>query len=177
MNLKLAGLASALPLALGLGATIATAPAPPSAGGPEAVAAVVARQSVLHSGPASNSPSAGTVAKGTVVSVLGPRRSSYVKIETPDDEVGWIAERNLHPVDAATPSPTLSANPTHAGPPDIYPDPTRTPGATNPDITQANIGTNICNPNWSTKTIRPPVSYTNPLKTRQIGEYGYADKT
>jgi uncharacterized protein YgiM (DUF1202 family) len=177
MNLKLTGLASALPVALGLGATIATAPASPGAGAPETVAAVVARTSVLHSGPASNSISAGTIAKGTVVSVLGPRPlSGYVKIETPDDEVGWVSERNLHSVDAATPSPTLSANPTRVGPTDIYPDPTRTPGATNPDITQANIGANICNPSWSTKTIRPPVSYTNPLKTQQIREYGYADK-
>jgi len=49
MNLKLAGLASALPLALGLGATIATAPTSPNVGAPEAVAAVVARNSVLVS--------------------------------------------------------------------------------------------------------------------------------
>ncbi len=54
MNLKLTGLASALPLALGLGARFATAPRSPSGGAPEAVAAVVARNSPLHSGPASN---------------------------------------------------------------------------------------------------------------------------
>ncbi len=180
MNLKLAGLASALPLALGLGATIATAPTSPNVGAPEAVAAVVARNSVLRSGPASNSSTAGTVAKGTVVSVLSLRHSTgYVKIETPEDEVGWISQRDLHPVDAATPSPTLSANPARVGPMDIYPDPVRTPGGTNPNITQANIGATICNPDrlqWSTRAIRPPVSYTNPLKAQQIREYGYGDK-
>jgi len=180
LNLKYTGLASLLPAALGLGAIFATAPPSPSGGAPETVAAVVARKSVLHSGPASNSSSAGTVAKGTVVSVLGPRPlSGYVKIETPDDEVGWISQRNLHPVDAATPTPTPSANPAHVGPPDLYPDPARTPGATNPNITQANIGATICNPDrsqWATSMIRPPVSYTNPLKAQQIREYGYADK-
>jgi hypothetical protein len=61
------------------------------------------------------------------------------------------------------------------GPPDIYPDPARTPGATNPDITQENIRETICNPRWSTKSIRPEASYTNRLKIEQIGEYGYSD--
>jgi hypothetical protein len=60
-------------------------------------------------------------------------------------------------------------------PPDIYPDPVRTPGTRNPDITPDNIQQNICNPSWSTKSIRPPVSYTNRLKTEQIQEYADAD--
>ncbi|MBZ5661467.1 MAG: hypothetical protein LAO08_13760 [Acidobacteriia bacterium] len=63
----------------------------------------------------------------------------------------------------------------HVGPADIYPDPARTPGAVNPDITQENIRETICNPRWSTKSIRPEASYTNRLKVRQINEYGYAD--
>jgi len=63
------------------------------------------------------------------------------------------------------------------GPADIYPDPVLTPGATNPDITQENIRETICNPRWSTKSIRPPASYTNRLKVEQIREYGYSDST
>ena len=63
----------------------------------------------------------------------------------------------------------------HVGPPDIYPDPSRTPGATNPDITQENIRETICNPRWSTKSIRPGAGYTNRLKVEQIAEYGYSD--
>jgi hypothetical protein len=63
----------------------------------------------------------------------------------------------------------------HVGPPEIYPDPARTPGATNPDITQENIRETICNPRWSTKSIRPEESYTHRLKIEQIGEYGYPD--
>lgn len=41
-------------------------------------------------------------------------------------------------------------------------------GVTNPNITQANIKDNICNKNWSTKSIRPPVTYTNKLKMVQL---------
>lgn len=46
-----------------------------------------------------------------------------------------------------------------------------TPGATNPDVTQASIGKTICVPGWTAK-IRPPVAYTNLLKTSQMIEYG-----
>ncbi len=53
-----------------------------------------------------------------------------------------------------------------------YPaDPIRTPGVLNPDVTQANIHSTICVRGW-TKTIRPPTSYTNELKAKQMREYG-----
>jgi hypothetical protein len=55
------------------------------------------------------------------------------------------------------------------------PDPTRTPGVANPDVTQDNIKQTICVSGW-TKTIRPPTSYTNKLKVEQIKEYRYKDK-
>jgi hypothetical protein len=48
---------------------------------------------------------------------------------------------------------------------------TRTPGALNPAVTQATIGDTICVRGW-TRTIRPPSSYTNELKVRQLREYG-----
>jgi hypothetical protein len=63
----------------------------------------------------------------------------------------------------------------HVGPADIYPDPARTPGAVNPEITQENIRQTICSPRWSTRSIRPEASYTNRLKVTQINEYGYSD--
>jgi hypothetical protein len=73
-------------------------------------------------------------------------------------------------------SPAGSESPqAHVGPADIYPDPARTPGAVNPEITQSNIHETICNPHWSTRSIRPQVSYTNRLKVEQIHEYGYSD--
>ena len=77
---------------------------------------------------------------------------------------------------SSTPSTSSTERaPAHVGPPDIYPDPARTPGATNPEITQQNIRETICNPRWTTKSIRPEVSYTNRLKVGQIAEYGYSD--
>src|ERR1700687_1091030 len=54
------------------------------------------------------------------------------------------------------------------GPSYLYPDSKVTPGMVNPDITQATIAQTICNPQWSTKTIRPPVNYTNTLKQKQL---------
>ena len=47
----------------------------------------------------------------------------------------------------------------------------RTPGVINPDVTQATIRSTICKSGW-TRTVRPPVSYTNALKSRQLREYG-----
>src|SRR5947207_1928998 len=63
------------------------------------------------------------------------------------------------------------------GPSYLYPDPIRTPGAVNPDISQANVQATICNPNWSTKSIRPPASYTNALKKQQLADARFQDKT
>jgi hypothetical protein len=47
----------------------------------------------------------------------------------------------------------------------------RTPGVLNPDVTQATIGSTICVRGW-TKTVRPPTSYTNALKVKQMRQYG-----
>jgi hypothetical protein len=58
------------------------------------------------------------------------------------------------------------------GPASAYPDSGRTPGFVNPDITQANVEETICNPNWSTRSIRPPESYTSRLKSQQMHEWG-----
>jgi hypothetical protein len=52
----------------------------------------------------------------------------------------------------------------------ILADPVRTPGVLNPDVTQANIRSTICRHGW-TETIRPPTSYTNALKTKQMRQY------
>ena len=47
------------------------------------------------------------------------------------------------------------------------PNPKLTPGLTNPLVTQKTIGSTICVVGY-TKTIRPPVSYTNKLKYDQL---------
>ena len=45
-----------------------------------------------------------------------------------------------------------------------------TPGVLNPAVTQATIASTICRRGW-TRTIRPPVGYTNALKRRQLRQY------
>ena len=55
--------------------------------------------------------------------------------------------------------------------PVLVADPVRTPGVLNPDVRQETIGETICKRGW-TRTVRPPTSYTNELKLRQMQEYG-----
>jgi hypothetical protein len=66
----------------------------------------------------------------------------------------------------------LAAGPAWAQSP--LPDPKLTPGALNPDVTQATIGTTICLRGW-TRSVRPPRSYTERLKREQIAKYRYQD--
>ena len=47
---------------------------------------------------------------------------------------------------------------------------TLTPGALNPEVTQATIRSTICKHGW-TRTIRPPTSYTSELKLEQMRAY------
>jgi hypothetical protein len=69
---------------------------------------------------------------------------------------------------AVAPSPTRT--------PVGLPDPKRTPGSINPNVTEDTKATTICQSGW-TKTVRPPSAYTSALKLVQIVEYGYADRS
>jgi hypothetical protein len=51
------------------------------------------------------------------------------------------------------------------------PNPALTPGATNPAVTPGTIHSTICVPGYSS-SVRPPESYTEPLKYRQL-DSGY----
>jgi hypothetical protein len=57
----------------------------------------------------------------------------------------------------------------------VRPDSARTPGAINPDVTQANIYATICMRGW-TRTVRPPAEYTYRLKRKQLREWVYVDQ-
>jgi len=65
----------------------------------------------------------------------------------------------------------LVARGRHASPSAVLASPTRTPGVLNPAVTQATIGSTVCVRGW-TATVRPPVSYTNALKLKQMRLYG-----
>jgi hypothetical protein len=53
----------------------------------------------------------------------------------------------------------------------LRPDPRCTPGALNPQVTQATIGRTICRSGW-TSTVRPPERVTEPEKLASIAAYG-----
>ena len=55
----------------------------------------------------------------------------------------------------------------------VLPDHSRTPGAIDPAVTQANIGSTICRAGGYTSSVRPSESYTNALKREQLAS-GYA---
>lgn len=59
--------------------------------------------------------------------------------------------------------------------PDL-PNPHRTPGATDPAISQTDIDTTICSRHWSTRFIRPPENYTYDLKRHQLRAWHYRDR-
>jgi len=61
--------------------------------------------------------------------------------------------------------------PHHRRPPGVLASISLTPGVVNPDVSQVTITSTICKEGW-TRTIRPPTSYTNELKLRQLREYG-----
>lgn len=59
----------------------------------------------------------------------------------------------------------------------ILPNASRTPGAINASVTQANIAQTICSSGW-TSTIRPPSNVTTSLKIRQLASgYSYQGDT
>lgn len=82
----------------------------------------------------------------------------------------------------AAPTPVDATQTPSAVPPspnaEFLPNPSLTAGAVtpilNPDVTVATEPQTICKSGW-TSTVRPPVTYTEPLKIKQIAEYGYAD--
>lgn len=78
----------------------------------------------------------------------------------------------------SAPTSTIESPPSSAPSPvcvrGVHADSRCTPGALNPDVTQATIGITICVPGW-TSSIRPPSSYTTRLKIRQLAEYGYVN--
>jgi hypothetical protein len=90
----------------------------------------------------------------------------------PNDEGSGAAGASFAPKATGILPLTSSAAPTDrlAG----EPDPALTPGALNPAVTQATIGSTICVSGW-TATIRPSSSFTDGLKVQQIGQYGYGD--
>ena len=52
-----------------------------------------------------------------------------------------------------------------------------TPGALNPAVTQATVSSTICRSGGYTDSVRPPESYTEPLKYRLMAAYGFGGRS
>ena len=74
------------------------------------------------------------------------------------------------------PSPPSETPATACASANGLPDRNCTPGAVDPRVTQDNIGQTICVSGY-TKTVRPPTSYTTPLKIKQMALYGWTGST
>jgi hypothetical protein len=106
----------------------------------------------------------------TLVLVETAAQAGYYHVQTETGQEGWVWAKNV----------TLSRAPALAlafiGPAEIYPDHARTPGFPNPDVTQENLANTICSRTFRTGTLRPPTSFTTPLKITQMVEYGNTTK-
>lgn len=71
----------------------------------------------------------------------------------------------------ASPPSTAVWAPAHCAARGRLPDPACTPGATNPEVTQATIDSTICVRGW-TRTVRAPKSATARIKTERMAAYG-----
>lgn len=155
--------------------------------------ASVTRNSNLRSGPYTTSKILRTLPAGASITVISKYpRLGYVRVhDASQDHAGWVLERNLTTI----PSPeivsgTASLTTSHektaeavsahsrnhlAGDTSIYPNPHRTPGKTDPTVTQSNIAKNICSKNWTTDFVRPANSITKKIKIESMEAYGFTD--
>lgn len=108
-----------------------------------------------------------------------PRRPAPVRAASPSAAkpsrrrrlAGVAAAGALAVAGAASVGAVASTVPVHCAASSGNADRGCTPGATNPTVSQTNIQKTICVTGY-TATIRPPVSYTNPLKTELMRSYG-----
>ena len=154
-------------LAVGL-LTGACAPVPSTAGPATQAATQAATLTVPTPGAETSATHPSAPAPPSAAASAAPPPSASPPID-PDDEAATGGSPILTTA-APTINPTAPASGRLAG----EPDPVLTPGALNPVVTQATIGSTICVSGW-TATIRPPSSFTTSLKIQQIAQYGYVE--
>jgi len=130
---------------------------------------VVQRNVNLRADPSTANPPITLLTPPTVLTLLETmKQAGYYHVRTASSQEGWVWGPNV--MLSTTPAPPSPS--AFVGPAEIYPNPMRTPGLTNPDVTQATLAATICNPSFSTgPPLRPPTTYTDPLKVSQLVEY------
>lgn len=177
------GVAVAVIVALASGEATATMQ-PKQSAAPIAAATATATQTLVAAKPAQTSAETSTTALSAAPSVaLVAPTATPIPTPSPspgptpvdgDDETWPSAAPGTSfipgPTGAPVPTGSVSAADRLPG----EPDPTLTPGALNPGVTQSTIKSTICVSGW-TATIRPPSEYTTDLKIEQMSEYDYTD--
>ena len=139
--------------------------------------AAVTRNVNMRSEPTTASASIRLLHPNESLTLVDPQESSgYYHVKTEDGTEGWVWGKNIR-VASASPFSAV-AHPTQhgkAGPSELYPDSSRTPGAPNPDITHDNIADNICKKGWTTSSVRPPTSVTSRIKVQTMAAYGFTN--
>ncbi len=156
-----------------LGASASTVRKTPASGdSPSPIAAVVATATTAPSAGLTGSAPAPTPDATQIVTPAPPAASPAPPVGDSDDESSAIAGSSFVP--SATGMIAVGAAGSAQDRLPGEPDPSLTPGALNPAVTQATIGSTICVSGW-TATIRPSSSFTTALKIKQIVQYGYSD--
>lgn len=154
------GLAAAL-LVVGTGCSTPTA-------GPTSPASVAASE---------HSASPSTRARAAKAAIAAPRVARTTVPSTQGTAVaGAGALRQVHSPGAVELDEQLSpgqcqATSIDAATGEYLPDPSCTPGAVDPAVTQSNIDTTICRSGY-TATVRPPASETDRFKVTSLAAYG-----
>ena len=142
-----------------------------------ALASVAFAQSVtvqrnvnLRADPSTNAPSIVLLTPPATLGLLeNNKQAGYYHVRSSPGQEGWVWAKNVAP--SSHPAPPSA----FIGPAEIYPNPARTPGLTNSNVTQENLAQTICNPNFRTgPPLRPPTSVTDALKLTQMVDYGDA---
>ena len=107
-----------------------------------------------HTGPSASGERAAPASSstGTLVTGPGPQRTYKVQPQPAPGSCKYRYTTDKQPL----------------------PDPTCTPGAISPAVTQANIGDTICRTGGYTSTVRPPASITNKEKSANAKAYDYS---
>jgi hypothetical protein len=176
-NYVRAALAWALVVALGFsGSVVASAFDYGHAREQENAQAAARQAAAATSGSPSAGPIAGVGGSSSAAPASGPaagsRTSALDPVSPPSGATAPTAPTPLATPTAARPASTPSCQMT----PDGLPDPVCTPGAAYVAVTQDNISQTICVSGYTT-TIRPPTSYTDPLKVQQMSQYGFTGTT
>jgi hypothetical protein len=112
-------------------------------------------------------------AKTTASTTATPAAAPIVapKVSTASTAIRQEHTVRTEPVDITLAAGQCHVRTVNAAAGDFLPDPACTPGAVDPAVTEATIGSTICVSGYTT-SVRPPTSITSPAKAESLADYG-----